>query len=122
MSYHVIAPGDLDTLPDRSATTRSISDSVGFSLLGIREYNVEPGEQIPLKYHYHEQQEEALYVLEGTLHVETPDREFRVNPGEFFVVEPGNPHRAHNPKNVSKPVRVIGMGAPSDDSGQPYQP
>lgn len=121
MGYHVIDPSDIEPLPDRSSTTRSISDEVGFSLLGLREYEAAPGEQIPLKYHYHEQQEEALYVLEGDLHVETPDREYVVRPGEFFVVEPGNPHRAHNPASATKTVRILGVGAPSDDSGQQYE-
>ena len=75
---------------------------------------------MPLAYHYHEQQEEAFFVVEGTLHVETPDTEFVVEAGEVFVAEPDSPHRAVNPDDASRPVRVFAVGAPAVDDVERY--
>lgn len=122
MSYHVLDPDDIDPLPGRSATTRSLSDAAGFELLGARVYEAAPGEQIPKKYHYHDDQEEMLFVLEGDLHVETPEGEKVIPAGKAWLVEPGNPHRAHNPADAEGTVRVLSAGAPSSDGGIQYDP
>ncbi|MGM0590454.1 MAG: cupin domain-containing protein [Halobacteriota archaeon] len=122
MGYHVIDPTTIDPLPDRSATARPVSERGNLETLGIRFYDAHPGEQLPLAYHYHETQEEAFYVLDGELHVETPAQTFAVSAGELFVVEAGSPHRAYNPDTADTTVRVLAMGAPSDDSGVPHDP
>ena len=113
MAYHVIDPDEVEELDDRDASVRSISERAGLETLGLRTYRAAPGEQIPLAYHYHDEQEEAFYVLSGELHVETPAQTFAVPTGQFFVVRPGNPHRAFNPDDAAGPVEVIAMGAPS---------
>jgi uncharacterized cupin superfamily protein len=128
--YHVIQPRDVEVTPDRPdmdarpdpiADTFSMSAVANFELLGIR-YNVaRPGEQIPLVYHYHEEQEEAFSVLSGTMHVETPVREYRVAAGELFAVEAGNPHRAFVPADANESVEVLSFGAPSDDTGISFE-
>ncbi len=122
MGYHVIDPDDLDPLPDRPSSARSITDAAGLDNVGIRRYDAEPGEQLPLAYHVHGEQEEVFYVLEGTLHVETPEREFVVGRGEAFVADPGSPHRAHNPAGADAPVSVLAVGAPAVDDAEPYDP
>lgn len=122
MGYRVINPGDIDPLPDRDATARSVKDHAGFETLGIRLYEAEPGEQIPLAYHFHDEQEEAFYVIDGELHVETPEREFVIPTGQLFVVVPGNPHRAFNPAEAPSSVQVLAVGAPSFDRGHDYDP
>jgi uncharacterized cupin superfamily protein len=129
--YHVVDPDAVETTPDRPdmeprpdpiAETYSVSDEVAFDTLGMRYTVVEPGEQIPLTYHYHEVQEEAFHVLSGTLHVETPEGEYVVDAGQLFAVESGNPHRAHVPAGVDESAVVLSVGAPSDDTGQVYEP
>lgn len=122
MAYHVVDPADVEPMPDRDATARSVSNHVGLETLGLRVYSAAPGEQVPLVYHYHDEQEEAFYVLEGELHVETPDREYVVPAGRLFVVEPGRPHRAFNPGDASGTVEVLAIGAPSVDDGHAYEP
>lgn len=122
MGYHVIDPEDLESLGDRPVDARSISDAADMENLGLRLYRAEPGEQLPLAYHYHEQQEEAFYVVEGALHVETPDREYEVGAGEVFVAEPTNPHRAYNPDDADGPVAVLAVGAPAVSDAEPYEP
>ncbi|RQG99425.1 cupin domain-containing protein [Natrarchaeobius oligotrophus] len=130
-SYHLVTVDDVETEPDRPdidpepdpiADSFSISAETGLEILGLRTYAAEPGEQLPLAYHYHETQEEAFYVLDGTLHVETPEKEYVVRPGQLFAAEGGSPHRAHVPEGAGEPVRVLAIGAPSDDTGRVYDP
>jgi mannose-6-phosphate isomerase-like protein (cupin superfamily) len=120
MAYHVVDPTALDQLDDRDASVQSISHHVGLETLGLRVYRADPGEQLPLAFHYHDEQEEAFYVLAGELHVETPNEEFAVPAGQLFVVEPGNPHRAFNPASAADAVEVLAMGAPSVDDVHAY--
>ncbi|MFC6717761.1 cupin domain-containing protein [Natrialbaceae archaeon GCM10025810] len=122
MGYHVVDPEDVSPLEDRPVDARSISDHVGLENVGLRVYRAEPGQQLPLAYHFHDEQEEAFYVLSGTLHVETPDEEFVVEAGCAFVAEPKSPHRAFNPDDATDSVEVLALGAPSVADAQPYEP
>ena len=85
-------------------------------------YDLAPGEDLATTYHYHEQREELFYVLSGTVHVETPEREFVVETGDVFVAEPESPHRAFVPEDADGSARVLGVGAPKSDPGLPYEP
>jgi mannose-6-phosphate isomerase-like protein (cupin superfamily) len=126
MGYHHVDPDALDQWDDRPVDVRSISDAAGLdyqdSKLGMRVYEAAPGQQLPLGYHYHDEQVEAFYVLEGTLHVETPEGEFEVGADEAFVVDPGSPQRSFNPADADASVRVIAVGAPTVDDGHMYEP
>jgi uncharacterized cupin superfamily protein len=115
MGYHQLDPDDLEPETGRSAAKRSIGSHLGLEKLGLNMYDVAPGEQAPLRYHYHTEQEEAFYVVEGELHVETEDGEFVVRAGELFVAEPNQPHRAYNPEGATDSVRTLAIGAPPVD-------
>ena len=124
MGYHHVDTDTLEQWDDRDADVRSISAAAGLDYegapVGLRVYEAEPGQQLALAYHYHDEQTEAFYVLEGTLHVETPEGEFVVGTDEAFVVDPGHAHRAHNPGGADGPVRVLALGAPTVDDVHPY--
>jgi mannose-6-phosphate isomerase-like protein (cupin superfamily) len=126
MGYHLIDPDDLDQWDDRPADVRSLSTAAGYdyqdSKLGLRVYQLEPGEQSGLAYHYHDEQVEAFYVLEGTLHVETPDEEYVVESDQALFVDPGSPQRAYNPEDADAATRVLAIGAPSVDDANAYDP
>lgn len=122
MPYHHIDPDDLDPTPDYPCDRRGVSDAAGLAALHVATYEIAPGEQLPRVYHSHERREEAFYVLEGVLHVETPDSEYVVAAGEAFVAEPGSPHRAYNPADAEESVRTLGTGAPKSDIAHPYDP
>lgn len=122
MGYHHIDPDDLPASPDHPCDRRSVTEATELAQLALAVYTMEPGEQLPTTYHYHEQREEAFYVAHGTLVVETPDGEYTVDPGEVFVAEPESPHRAHNPAAADGPVRVVGTGTPAFDIARPYDP
>jgi mannose-6-phosphate isomerase-like protein (cupin superfamily) len=77
--------------------------------------------------HYHEEQEEIFYVIEGTLHVETPEQEYLVKSGQALVVEPNSPQQAFNPDDAAESVHVLAIGAPSysvlgRNDSHPYNP
>jgi len=123
MGYHVIDPDDLDPVPDRPSDMRYISEAVGMENFGLRIYDVEPGEEIPLSgLHYHDEQEEAFYVVEGELRIETPDREYVVEAGQFFVAEPESPHRAFVHADAATNAVVVGIGAPPVSDDHVYEP
>ena len=122
MGYHLVDPDDVAPFDAPGRDFRQIGNEIGLEALGINHVVADPGEQIPLQYHYHEHQEEAFYVIDGELHVETPDREYVVEKGELFVAKPESPHRAFNPDGASAPVEVLAVGAPSDDDVRPYEP
>lgn len=121
MGYHVIDPENVENAVDRPSEMHDISDSIGLNNIGLRFYVVSPGEQMPLHgMHYHDEQEEAFFVTEGELNIETPDREYVINKGEFFIAEPGSPHRAFNSKESSENATVVAIGAPKVDDGHKY--
>lgn len=123
MGYQVLDPETVDPMPDRPCLRRSLSDATALSSVAINVYEASPGEQIPAIYHYHDEQEEAFYVLDGELAVETPDREYTVGTNELFVADPGSPHRAYNPADAAGPVRLLAVGAPpAADDAHPYEP
>lgn len=122
MPYHQIDPDDLDSTPDYPCDRRGVSDAAELATLHLATYEMDPGEQLPRTYHYHDSREEAFYVISGTLSVETPDGEFVVEAGEVFVAEPESPHRAYNPADADGSVRVLGTGAPKSDIAHPYEP
>lgn len=121
MGYRTIDPDEVEPMEDRPCETRPVADASGLTKLGCRVYRVEPGEQIPLAYHYHDEQEELFHVTEGTLHVETPDGEFVVPAGHLFVADPDSPHRAYVPADADGTADVLAVGAPPVDDVHPYE-
>lgn len=122
MGYHVIDPDDLEPESDRPSEMRYVSEAAGLDHIGLRTYRVEPGQEVPLSgLHYHDEQEEAFYVVEGTLAVETPGETYSVEEGQFFLAEPGSAHRAHNPEGATGAVRILGLGAPPRSDGHVYE-
>lgn len=122
MGYHQIDPEDLSETEDYPCDRRGVSDATELHALHAATYEMVPGEDLSRSYHYHETREELFYVLDGTLHVETPDGEYVVSADEVFVAEPESPHRAHNPADADEPVTVLGVGAPPTDIARPYDP
>jgi mannose-6-phosphate isomerase-like protein (cupin superfamily) len=119
MGYQIIDPDSIEPTPNRPCVHRRIAASL--QAVAINRYTAEPGEQLPLAYHSHDEQEEVFYVLSGTLAVETPDETFFVETDECFVAEPESPHRAHNPNEAMESVSVLAIGAPRVDDAHPYE-
>jgi uncharacterized cupin superfamily protein len=122
MGYHHVDVAGVDPSPDRPSVTRSISDAAGLENVAVNRYEVEPGEEIPLAYHYHDDQEKVFYVLSGALSVQTPGRTYEVAADEAFMVEPDSPQRAHVPEDADEQAVALGIGAPAVDDVHPYEP
>ncbi len=123
MGYRVVDTATVEPEPDRPSECRKLADPGGLDAVAINRFHAEPGEQLPLAYHYHETQQEAFYVLRGTLSVETPDETYEVRSDDLFVVDPESPQRAYNPADAAEPVTVLAIGAPpADGDAVAYDP
>lgn len=122
MGYHHVDVEALEPAPDRPSAKRSISDAAGLEEVAVHRYEVEPGEAIPLAYHYHDHQEEVFYVLSGTLSIETPEGTYEVSEGEAFAVEPDSPQRAFVPEDAAERAVALVVGAPVVDDVHAYDP
>jgi mannose-6-phosphate isomerase-like protein (cupin superfamily) len=122
MGYHHVGVAGIDPASDRPNSKRSSADTPGLENGAVSRYEAEPGEEIPLAYHYHDDQEEVFYVLSGTLAVETPEETHEVAADEAFVVEPDSPQRAHVPESADEQTVALGIGAPAVDDVHPCEP
>jgi uncharacterized cupin superfamily protein len=122
MDSHVVDVDDLPSTSDRPRDRRAIGDAAGLDRMTVNRYDADPGEHLPLAYHYHDEQEGLFYVLSRTLAVETPDGEYAVDTDKTFVAEPDSPHRAYNPADAEEPVRVVAIGASPADDVHPCEP
>ncbi|WP_435184210.1 cupin domain-containing protein [Halobellus sp. EA9] len=115
MGYRTVGYEDVEPADERPCELRRLGAAAGLGNMAINRFRAEPGEQLPLAYHYHEEQEEAFYVLSGTLAVETPEASFEVETDELFAVDPESPQRAYNPDDADGDVVVLAIGAPAVD-------
>lgn len=123
MGYRVVDTDAVESTPDRPCDQRALSEAAGLTQMAVNRFVAEPGEQIPLAYHYHDEQEEAFFVLSGTLHVETPEETYEVGERCLFTVDPGSPQRAFNPESAEEAVDVVAVGAPaSEGDAHAYDP
>ena len=123
MGYRVVDVDSVNPEPDRPCECQKLSDPGGLDAAAINRFSAAPGEQLPLAYHYHETQQEAFYVLDGTLAVETPERTYEVPADDLFVVDPESPQRAYNPADGDGHVTVLAIGAPpADGDAVAYEP
>ena len=111
MAYHVVDLMEIDAHPEHECDRRSLKRVLPLEHIGLSRYQAQPGEQIPQEYHYHDTQEEVLYVV----------REFTVGPDEVFVAEANDPHRAFNPEDADEELLVIAIGGPNILDGHSYR-
>jgi mannose-6-phosphate isomerase-like protein (cupin superfamily) len=123
MGYRVVDPETVEPAENRPCEYRGLTGPAELDQFAQNVIRATAGEQVPIAYHYHEQQQEAFYVLSGTLHVETPDGELAVPEGSVFAADPESPHRAHNPEDADETVELLAVGAPPvADDAVPYEP
>ncbi len=97
-------PPDPATYPRPGDTFGSTAEGVKQEVVAVRDgwlvlrTQVAPGAPGP-PMHFHRSFAEVFTVESGTLHVELADGAIRLGPGEEHRVEPGVPHRPHNPTN-----------------------
>ena len=123
MGYRTVRTGDVEPTPDRPCELRRLTEAAGLEQVALNRYGVEPGEEIPLAYHYHDEQEEAFYVISGAIEVETPEGTFEVGDDELFAADAESPHRAYCPEDAETTAEVLAVGAPQTDGDvHAYEP
>ena len=115
MGYQVVDPETVTPVDGRPCELRRLSAATELSNIAINKFRAGPGDQLPLAYHYHESQQEAFYILHGTLSVETPTQIVTVETGELPTVDTESPQRAYNSRDAEEDVVALAVGAPAVD-------
>ncbi len=104
---HLLKISDIDALPEIEKVhglnhqavrhTKSLSDAVGMTRLGVHLVRVEPGKETT-QFHFHHQEEEFIYIISGRGIAEIGDEQFEVETGDFMgFTAPSLPHCMKNP-------------------------
>ena len=106
---------DPDEIIAGRGVTRTLSDFGGVTLCGVRRQTLEPGARTSDR-HWHEAEDEFLYVVAGEATVVEDDGPHRLGPGEFCCWPAGVPN-AHTVENRSdRPCSFLVAGSrPEDD-------
>jgi uncharacterized cupin superfamily protein len=94
--------------------TRTLGELAGLQRIGVHIVRLEPGRE-STQYHYHDADEEFLYVLDGRAIAEIGDERFEVGPGDFmgFAV-PSPPHTLVNTFDEDLVYLMAGERNPND--------
>ncbi|WP_227356467.1 cupin domain-containing protein [Haladaptatus salinisoli] len=104
---------ELDANPDKPGRRWEVSPQ-----LGIEDYNfnvavLEPGERLSQNaYHYHDEQEEFYYVVDGRCRVEVEDGSFDAETDDVVRFDEAVPHMLHNPYVDS--CKIVAIGSPPE--------
>ena len=107
MVFHLLKAHDIKAMqetvkvhglnPQAVRHTKSLSDLLGMTHLGIHLVRVEPGKETT-EFHFHHQEEEFMYIISGRGMAEIGDEQVEVRPGDFLGFSaPSLPHAMKNP-------------------------
>ena len=110
---YLLAPGEIRRSPLSVPSVKADShDTAG--LLTVCEGKLAPWESGP-PLHLHMRQDEALYVVEGTLLVQIGEDRHELTPGTFAWIPRDTPHTFANAAGT--PVRAINISVPGGLEG-----
>jgi uncharacterized cupin superfamily protein len=106
MSKHLLRAQDIADIPVQRIQhqfnsnavrhTQSLSDIVGLSRLGLHVVTLEPGRD-STTHHYHDADEEFIYILSGNGSAKIGDQRYRIGAGDFMGFPAQSaPHSLHN--------------------------
>jgi len=94
--------------------TRTLGELVGLERIGVHIVRLEPGRE-STQYHYHDADEEFLYILQGRAIAEIGDERFEVGPGDFMgFATPSPPHTLINLFDTDLVYLMAGERNPND--------
>lgn len=107
ISPHLLTANDIKNLPENVSihflnsnairNTKFLSDTLGMKNLGVHLVRVESGKETT-EFHFHEYEEEFIYIISGRGIAEIGDREIEVGAGDFMgFTAPSLPHGMRNP-------------------------
>lgn len=104
---------EFETNPEKPGQRWELSPELGIEGYNLNVAVLEPGERLSQNaYHYHENQQESYYVLDGRCRVETDEESFTIGADEILVTDPGVNHLLHNP--FEDACKLLAIGAPPD--------
>lgn len=126
---YLFTPDDIAALPewrfqhqhnaDAVRFTRPIGDIAGCEDMGVHIVRVPAGGQSS-EFHFHEEDEEFVYVLSGRAAAEIGDEVHEVGPGDLMVFPKHSPaHMMRNPYEEELVFLVAGTRAPIDVCNYP---
>ncbi len=92
--------------------TRSLSDALGLTTIGVHLVRVEPGHE-STQFHTHHNDEEFVYILSGTGTAELGDETIEIGPGDFMGFKQKS--IPHNMINTGTEDLVYLMGGSRSD-------
>jgi uncharacterized cupin superfamily protein len=95
--------------PCRKRSRRRLSDAFGLSQFGANLLELAPGAWSSQR-HWHERQDEFLYVLEGEVTLVTEQGETVLRPGMVAGFRAGEPNGHHLINRSSAPAHVLEVG------------
>ena len=96
----------LETRPGEHCVIRVVADETR-GLYSVLEIVSDPGDGTPL--HVHENEDEHIFVLQGTARIAYGDEIFDVQPGEAATLRKGIPHAWGNRANARLRLAVLAI-------------
>ena len=106
-------------IPDGLARGRSIGDAGGLTQFGIHEETLEPG-GVSAHRHWHEQEDEAAYILGGCVTLVDDDGAHDLYPGDAVTFKAGAANGHHLVNNSSAPATYLIIGSRLPDEVAHY--
>ena len=101
--------------------TKNLGSIAGLRRLGIHQVRLNPGRD-STTHHYHEADEEFLYIISGKGIAKIGEQEFEVSAGDFMgFPSPSLPHSMHNNSNEDLVYLMGGESWPVDVVRHPEQ-
>lgn len=111
--YVHLALDDVATNPDKPGQRWELSPALGLEGYNLNVAVIERGEVLSESgYHYHENQQEFVYVVEGRCQLEVEDGPVRLRPDDVVRFDEGTVHLIHNP--FEAPAKLVAVGSPPD--------
>ncbi|WP_430504934.1 cupin domain-containing protein [Haloparvum sp. PAK95] len=110
-----VRPRETSSRDDKPGERFELADELGIDLFNLNVATLEPGERLSQNhFHYHENQEELVYVAAGRCRVEVDDDRFVAEPDDVVRFDAGREgaHLIHNP--FDEPVRLLALGWPPE--------
>ena len=106
MSKHLIKRADIEALPETETQhqfnynairhARNLAQTTGMQRIGIHLVRIAPGRD-STTHHYHDADEEFIYILTGRGQARIGDEEFEVEAGDFMGFPAPSPAHSMNP-------------------------